>query len=97
MNCKKATYHIQQHRKQLRERSGKAITLSTMHCAKELGWDIVFFIDCCHGSIPISKAKTKADIEEERRLFYVAVTHAREALYLINYDKSLELKENLIK
>ncbi|XBX09995.1 3'-5' exonuclease [Enterocloster clostridioformis] len=52
----------------------------------------MFIIDCCHGSIPISKAKLKAEIEEERRLFYVAVTRARESLYLLNYSQKPESK-----
>lgn len=84
---KKAANHIQQHKKQMLEQSGKAVTLSTMHRAKSLEWDTVFIIDCCHGSIPISKAKTKSEIEEERRLFYVAATRARESLYLLNYSQ----------
>lgn len=79
--------HIQCHKKQMRDKSGKAVVLSTMHRAKGLEWDTVFIIDCCHGSIPISKAKLKAEIEEERRLFYVAVTRARESLYLLNYSQ----------
>lgn len=83
----KASVHIQQHKKQMHELSGKAVTLSTMHHAKGLEWDTVFIIDCCHGSIPISKAKTKDNLEEERRLFYVAATRAKEALCLLNYSQ----------
>lgn len=85
---KKAASHIQQHKKQMREQSGKSVTLSTMHRAKGLEWDTVFIIDCCHGSIPISKAKLKSEIEEERRLFYVAVTRARESFMDIKGSKT---------
>lgn len=91
----KASDHIQCHKKQMRNKSEKAITLSTMHRAKGLEWDTVFIIDCCHGSIPISKAKLKSEIEEERRLFYVAVTRAREALYLLNYSQKPGAKEKV--
>lgn len=94
---KKAASHIQQHKKQMRERSGKAVTLSTMHRAKGLEWDTVFIIDCCHGSIPISKAKTKSEIEEERRLFYVAATRARESLYLLNYSQKIASKDKITR
>lgn len=94
---KKAASHISQHKKQMRERSGKAVTLSTMHRAKGLEWDTVFIIDCCHGSAPISKAKSKAEIEEERRLFYVAATRAREALYLLNYSQKPAAKDKVTR
>lgn len=91
----KVSCHVQCHKKQMRDKSGKAITLSTMHRAKGLEWDTVFIIDCCHGSIPISKAKLKSEIEEERRLFYVAVTRARESLYLLNYSQKPGSKEKV--
>lgn len=94
---KKAASHIQQHKKQMKEQSGKAVTLSTMHRAKGLEWDTVFIIDCCHGSTPISKAKLKAEIEEERRLFYVATTRARESLYLLNYKQKPAAKDKVTR
>ena len=42
----------------------------------------MFVIGLQEGIFPHKKAKTKADIEEERRLFYVAMTRAREKLYI---------------
>lgn len=92
-----ASDHIQQHKKQMREQSGKSVTLFTIHRAKGLEWDTVFIIDCCHGSVPITKARTKAEIEEERRLFYVAATRAREALYLLNYRQKPGAKSKAVR
>lgn len=63
-----------------KERSG--VVLSTMHSAKGLEFDIVFVVDANEGIIPHHKASLPADIEEERRLFYVALTRARERLHI---------------
>lgn len=62
------------------EKSG--VTLSTMHSAKGLEYRIVFVIDVNEGVVPHHKSATPADIEEERRLFYVAMTRAKERLHL---------------
>ncbi|OOO00512.1 MAG: hypothetical protein ATN35_07045 [Epulopiscium sp. Nele67-Bin004] len=59
-----------------------AITLSTMHSAKGLEFDIVFIIDAVDEVIPHYKSTTVDEIEEERRLFYVAITRAKENLYI---------------
>lgn len=59
------------------------VTLSTVHSAKGLEWNAVFVIQLQDGKFPMVRDNTKqADIEEERRLFYVAVTRAKEKLYL---------------
>ena len=55
------------------------VTLSTVHQAKGLEWRTVFMIWLAEGRFPSARAE---DIEEERRLFYVACTRARDALYL---------------
>jgi DNA helicase-2/ATP-dependent DNA helicase PcrA len=67
------------------------ITLSTVHSAKGLEWGRVFLIGLVEGVFPSSRAivdNDAADIEEEQRLFYVAVTRAKEALFLSFYNKS---------
>jgi DNA helicase-2/ATP-dependent DNA helicase PcrA len=57
--------------------------LSTIHQAKGLEFDVVFIIMLCDGMFPSSRSiETVEDEEEERRLFYVAVTRARDELYL---------------
>lgn len=67
-------------------REGKTgICISTMHKSKGLEWKYVFIIDCMETICPFVKAETEEDIEEERRLFYVAMTRAKNKLYLFNY------------
>ncbi|MBM7366224.1 ATP-dependent DNA helicase UvrD2 [Gordonia hydrophobica] len=62
---------------------GAGVTLSSMHAAKGLEWDAVFLTGLHEGSMPLGRAsKTTDDVEEERRLFYVGITRAREHLHL---------------
>ncbi|WP_250277418.1 ATP-dependent helicase [[Clostridium] colinum] len=60
----------------------KGVVLTTMHSAKGLEFDVVFVIGCIDGVIPHEKSKTYEEIEEERRLFYVALTRAKKLLYI---------------
>ncbi len=69
------------------------IALSTIHQAKGLEWSYVFLIWCADGMIPLQRAlKEQYGEEEERRLFYVAVTRAKDQLYLcypaLDYTRS---------
>lgn len=59
-----------------------AVTLSTIHAAKGLEWEIVHLIGLTEGYLPISYAQTEAEIREERRLLYVAITRARREVTL---------------
>jgi DNA helicase-2/ATP-dependent DNA helicase PcrA len=61
---------------------GNGIILSTVHQAKGLEWKVVFIIGVTEGSFPSYKAQTAEEREEERRLFYVALTRAKDQLYL---------------
>ena len=58
------------------------VTLASMHSAKGLEWDAVLLPGMVEGLMPIVHARTAEAVEEERRLLYVAVTRAREHLYL---------------
>ena len=59
------------------------VRLSTIHQAKGLEFGVVFIISLCDGMFPSSRAmEGSAGEEEERRLFYVAVTRAKDELYL---------------
>lgn len=59
------------------------LTLSTIHSAKGLEWDVVYVIHAADGNIPSDMAvKNPDEIEEERRLFYVALTRAKNWLYV---------------
>ena len=61
------------------------LVLSTIHQAKGLEWDTVMVIGLCEGQFPHPKAISEEnEMEEERRLFYVASTRARKYLYLIH-------------
>jgi len=59
-----------------------ALRLTTVHQAKGLEYGVVFIIGLGEGLFPLRRAIEAGDVEEERRLFYVAVTRARDELYL---------------
>ena len=64
------------------------VSLMTMHAAKGLEFPVVFITGCEQDLIPYQKADgTPADMQEERRLFYVAMTRAMERLYLTRAAK----------
>ena len=70
------------------------VILSTIHQAKGLEWSAVFMIWCSDGMIPLERALKDPDgEEEERRLFYVAATRAKDQLYfcypLIDYARGM--------
>lgn len=63
------------------------ITLSTMHASKGLEYQVVFVVDTNEGNIPYKKAVSKDSVEEERRLFYVAMTRAKSRLFILYCEK----------
>lgn len=74
----------QELKRQVSEQSAsrEGVVLSTMHSSKGLEYRIVFIADANEGINPYKKAVLPEEIEEERRLFYVAMTRAKELLYL---------------
>ena len=60
----------------------QGVTLASLHSAKGLEWDAVFLVGLADGTVPIQRATTVAQLDEERRLLYVGITRARERLAL---------------
>ena len=58
------------------------VRMSTIHQAKGLEFPIVFVLSCAEELFPLRRTIETGDVEEERRLFYVAVTRAMDELYL---------------
>jgi len=73
------------------EQTGPCCTLTTLHSAKGLEFERVFIAGAVEEVIPSARSKTAAEIEEERRLFYVGLTRAKLELYISTvksrYDK----------
>lgn len=66
------------------DKDEKKLVLSTIHSAKGLEWHSVFLINLVDGFLPATQSlQREEDIEEERRLFYVATTRAKQQLYLL--------------
>ncbi|MDO5344912.1 MAG: ATP-dependent helicase [Lachnospiraceae bacterium] len=92
--------HVEEYQRTLEEQRRKdtkdedAVVFSTLHSAKGLEFEEVFILDVNEEVIPHRKAYLAADIEEERRLFYVGMTRAKKRLHLFyikeRYGKRLE-------
>ena len=61
--------------------------MSTFHAAKGLEWKYVFIISANQGITPLLRQGEIPDLEEERRLFYVAVTRAIDLLMIITIEE----------
>jgi DNA helicase-2/ATP-dependent DNA helicase PcrA len=92
--------HIEEYVRNLKQMAEKlkenqnALTLATLHSSKGLEFEHVYLLDANEGIMPYKKAVLEPEIEEERRLFYVGMTRAKEHLTIcyvasIN-DKSME-------
>lgn len=83
--------HMEEYKEELKKQGKEAgrsnqdrLTIATMHSAKGLEYPVVFIVDANEGIAPHKKAVLPEDIEEERRLFYVAMTRAKERLYIFS-------------
>ena len=93
--------HIEAYKEELLRQAAQrrtetdAITLATMHSAKGLEFPIVYILDANEGITPHSRAMLDEDMEEERRLFYVAMTRAKIRLHVYavreRYHKKAEV------
>ncbi|GKX30365.1 DNA helicase [Vallitalea longa] len=84
--------HIEEYRKLMEESDSNnnsykdSVTLTTMHSSKGLEFDVVWITGAVEGLIPHEKSNREREIEEERRLFYVGMTRAKEYLYISYVD-----------
>jgi DNA helicase-2/ATP-dependent DNA helicase PcrA len=69
------------------------VMMTTFHAAKGLEFDVVYILDANEGITPHKKAVVSEDVEEERRMFYVAMTRTKEYLHVYSvkqrYNKEL--------
>ncbi len=72
-----------------KDKKDQVVTISTIHGSKGLEWDVVFIMSVRHGKIPHVLATTIEELEEERRLFYVALSRAKKYLFLTSPELSL--------
>jgi DNA helicase II / ATP-dependent DNA helicase PcrA len=74
--------------------AAERVTLMTIHSAKGLEFKVVIVVGLEEGLFPVgNSAQQQEDLEEERRLFYVAVTRAKEELYLTNCERRYRFGE----
>jgi len=83
------------HKKETYGNNEDCLEICTMHASKGREWDILFIVDVNEGNIPHRKALNEDEISEERRLFYVALTRAKEELYIYGVDDSIHTKTSL--
>lgn len=69
-----------------REPGKGKVTLTTVHQAKGLEWDVVFVLSVNPGDFPSYYAVMDGKLDEEERIFYVAITRAKELLYILRQE-----------
>ena len=80
--------YMENYRRKLEEQAAsrqlrqEGVHLMTMHSSKGLEFRVVFILDANEGVTPHHKAALAADLEEERRMFYVAMTRAKDRLHV---------------
>ena len=74
----------------------EGVTLMTLHASKGLEWKVVFIVGCEEGFIPYNEYNKKANLDEERRLFYVGMTRAKQYLF-ISYAESRMIHGKIVK
>ena len=79
-----AEEYIRKVQEELKKKDQEGVVLSTMHKSKGLEWKAVFLFEADEKKCPHKKAILPAEVEEERRLFYVAMTRAKDYLYLLS-------------
>ncbi len=94
--------HMEEYREELKrqneqkmESNREAIALMTFHAAKGLEFEQVYIVDACEGVTPHRKAVVPEDMEEERRMFYVAVTRAKQRLVVTHTKERYNKKQQV--
>ena len=67
----------------------EGVNIITMHSAKGLEFEVVFIVDANQGLIPSARAIKQDEVEEERRLFYVAMTRTKKKLHIFGMRQNL--------
>ena len=86
---------LERQREQREKRNVNGVMLATMHSAKGLEYEVVILPDVNEGITPYKRAVSAEELEEERRMFYVAVTRAKQYLHVFSvkrlHGKEMEL------
>lgn len=91
--------HMKEYKEQLKKQAAgrdeqrQGVSLMTMHSAKGLEFRVVYILDANEGVTPHHKAVLDPDVEEERRMFYVAMTRARERLHIYHVKERYRRKQ----
>ena len=93
--------HMEEYKEELlrqvadREARGEGVSLMTMHSSKGLEFKVVYILDANEGVTPHHKAVLDADLEEERRMFYVAMTRAKDRLHIFYVNERFHKKQTV--
>ena len=99
--CEEWFHHILQYKEQLsqqakdRNQKREGVSLMTMHSSKGLEFRVVYILDANEGVTPHHKAFLDVDMEEERRMFYVAMTRAKERLHVYYVKERYHKKQEV--
>ena len=91
--------HMEEYKEQLKKQAAdrdaqrQGVSLMTMHSAKGLEFRVVYILDANEGVTPHHKAVLDPDVEEERRMFYVAMTRAKERLHIYHVKERYRKKQ----
>lgn len=93
--------HIRNYTEQLKhqkcDKTENSVEIVTMHASKGLEWNMVILPEVNEGMVPHKKAGLKEELEEERRMFYVAMTRAKKYLFLFYIKPDTDNKNKIQK
>lgn len=95
VGCEDDDEEICPRRQQEQRLEGEKVNLLSLHTSKGLEFPVVFIIGCEESILPLQRAGMPSAIQEERRLFYVGVTRAKQRLYLTHANKRIVFGKTL--